>query len=89
MPAGKLWLMGDHRSESYDSRYVGAVPKKDVIGRAFVTIWPPSRWRLLSPVSYHGVPAAAAGAAPMVLGALAVVPVYWVRRRRRRRMLHG
>jgi signal peptidase I len=61
VPAGKLWLMGDHRSQSEDSRYVGAVPKSDVIGRAFVTIWPPSRWRLLSPVSYHGVPAAAAG----------------------------
>jgi signal peptidase I len=85
VPAGKLWLMGDHRSESYDSRYVGAVPKRDVIGRAFVTIWPPSRWRLLSPVSYHGVPAAAAGAAPTVMSAAVVLPAAWVRRRRRAR----
>jgi signal peptidase I len=85
VPAGKLWLMGDHRSESDDSRYVGPVPEKDVIGRAFVTIWPPSRWRLLSPVTYHGVPAAAAGATPMVLAAAIVAPMSWLRRRRRRR----
>ena len=85
VPAGKLWLMGDHRSQSQDSRYVGAVPKRDVLGRAFVTIWPPSRWRLLSPVTYHGVPAAAAGAAPMVAAAALVVPLGWVRRSRRRR----
>lgn len=85
VPAGKLWLMGDHRSESEDSRYVGPVPKGDVVGRAFVTIWPPSRWRLLSPVTYHGVPAAAAGAAPMALAALVVTPVGLLRRRRRRR----
>jgi signal peptidase I len=87
VPAGKLWLMGDHRNSSQDSRYVGSVPKKDVIGRAFVTIWPPSRWRLLSPVTYHGVPAAAAGAAPMALAAAVVVPVGLLRRRRRRRRL--
>jgi signal peptidase I len=85
VPAGKLWVMGDHRSASDDSRYVGAVPEKDVIGRAFVTIWPPSRWRWLSPQTYHGVPAAAASAAPMLLAAAVVVPAGLVRRRRRRR----
>jgi signal peptidase I len=79
--------MGDHRSASDDSRYINpaTVPESDVIGRAFVTIWPPSRWRWLSPVTYHGVPAAAASAAPMVLAAAVVVPVGLVRRRRRRR----
>jgi signal peptidase I len=89
VPAGELWLMGDHRSESDDSRYVGAVPESDVIGRAFITIWPPSRWRLLSPVSYHGVPAAAAGAAPMALATAVVLPIGVIRRRRRRRRRAG
>ena len=85
VPKGKLWVMGDHRNSSEDSRYVGPVPKDDVIGRAFVTIWPPSRWRWLSPRTYHGVPAAAASASPMLLSLAVVVPVGLVRRRRRRR----
>jgi signal peptidase I len=77
--------MGDHRSASDDSRYVGAVPESDVIGRAFVTIWPPSRWRWLSPQTYHGVPAAVTSATPMLLAAAVVGPVGLARRRRRRR----
>ena len=46
VPADKLWVMGDHRSESSDSRFnqqgpgKGFVPVKDVVGRAFVIIWP-------------------------------------------------
>jgi signal peptidase I len=85
VPAGKLWVMGDHRNMSQDSRFVGAVPENDVIGRAFVIIWPPSRWTFLSPRSYAGVPAHAAGASPMILGAAVVLATQRVRRRRRRR----
>jgi signal peptidase I len=51
--AGRLWVMGDNRSISDDSRDHegdpggGTVPENAVIGRAFVIIWPPSRWRIL------------------------------------------
>jgi signal peptidase I len=40
VPAGKLWVMGDHRSASEDSRYKGFVPEKLVTGRALVIVWP-------------------------------------------------
>jgi signal peptidase I len=47
VPKGELWLMGDHRSASSDSRYNGTVPINRVVGKAFVIVWPPSRAGLL------------------------------------------
>src|SRR5580698_3136495 len=51
---GRLWVMGDHRAVSYDSRgHIGdpgggPIPESAVLGRAFVIIWPPSRWGFLN-----------------------------------------
>jgi signal peptidase I len=53
VPAGKLWMMGDHRGASADSRAHqqdpghGFVPVSDVVGRAFVIVWPLKRATLL------------------------------------------
>jgi signal peptidase I len=53
VPKGDLWVMGDHRAISYDSRGHmgmpggGSIPENKVLGRAFVIIWPPSRWSFL------------------------------------------
>ncbi len=68
VPAGQLWVMGDHRSVSYDSRGHmgspggGAIPEDKVVGRAFVIVWPASRWRVLSIPATFSQPALSAAA---------------------------
>jgi signal peptidase I len=40
VPKGQLFVMGDHRSDSSDSRYNGTIPESSVVGHAFIRVWP-------------------------------------------------
>ncbi len=44
VPPEHVFVMGDNRNQSEDSRRFGPVPVADVVGRAFIRVWPPSRW---------------------------------------------
>ncbi|WP_327288489.1 signal peptidase I [Streptomyces sp. NBC_01198] len=70
VPQGRLWVMGDHRSDSADSRYHvdqpggGTIPESLVVGRAFVIGWPIGHWqRLKEPATFGAVPAPGSAAA--------------------------
>jgi signal peptidase I len=43
IPHGDYYMMGDNRPNSEDSRFWGPVPKAWIIGKAFLTYWPPDR----------------------------------------------
>ena len=43
VPEGEIWVMGDNRTESADSRYFGSVPVSSVSGHANFRYWPPDR----------------------------------------------
>jgi signal peptidase I len=67
VPRGRLFVMGDHRGNSADSRYHmdepghGTVPEANVVGRAVAIVWPIGHWsRLTEPPDFATVPRAAA-----------------------------
>jgi signal peptidase I len=68
VPADSYFVMGDNRPESSDSRSsLGPIKRSDIVGKAFVKVWPPGRAGLLEVPGYGN--AAPAGSIIM-LGAM-------------------
>jgi signal peptidase I len=59
VPEGELFLMGDHRQNSADSRTFGPVPIDRVIGRAWLRYWPLGTFGILQTPTYPDVAPAA------------------------------
>jgi len=47
VPPKKLWVMGDNRPDSKDSRFFGPIEESSIVGRAFVLVWPLNRLSML------------------------------------------
>ncbi|MFI7098324.1 signal peptidase I [Streptomyces sp. NPDC050161] len=90
VPKDRIWVMGDHRDDSLDSRYHqnlkgnGTVSVDEVVGRAFTVAWPINRWSTLPvPDTFDqaGLNKAMA-ATPAALGLVGAVPLVLWRRKR-------
>ncbi len=57
VPQGQVFVMGDHRQASEDSRVFGTIPVSSVIGRGMIRYWPFPEFGIIATPTYSNVPA--------------------------------
>lgn len=99
VPDDHLWVMGDNREHSADSRAHrndvgrGFIPVDDVVGKVFVVIWPLDRWQFIHrPATFANdalddAAGLISGSTPVGLALVASPPLLWRWRARRRGLI--
>lgn len=59
IPEGHYFVLGDNRNNSSDSHSWGTLPDQEIVGKAWVSYWPPSMWGLIPHEAYGDIPAQA------------------------------
>ncbi|MFI8960569.1 signal peptidase I [Streptomyces sp. NPDC053493] len=91
VPDGRIWVMGDNRQNSLDSRFHmelaggGTVSNDEVVGRAVVVAWPVTRWSTLPVPDTFDQPglSQALAVAPGAAGFAGAIPLVLWRRKKR------
>ncbi len=56
IPAGHYFVLGDNRNNSSDSHNWGTLPRDEIIGKAWLSYWPPELWQVVPHIDYEGGP---------------------------------
>jgi signal peptidase I len=56
IPDGNYYVLGDNRNNSSDSHNWGTLPEGEIVGKAWISYWPPSQWGIIPHEIYDNVP---------------------------------
>ena len=71
IPTGHYFVLGDNRNNSSDSHRGWTLPRENIVGKAWITYWPPYRWRLMEHYTLNaGTQAAEVGKSSLTMKVL-------------------
>jgi signal peptidase I len=67
LPSDQIYVMGDNRNNSSDSHQWGPLPEQLIVGKAWVSYWPPRYWALVPHFDYSSFDSASAAQGSLLL----------------------